>query len=79
MVERDRTGLQQAQSGLIDDVLRSRITDEREVAARAQALGLRATGRYLPAVVRVDRSKAGWTRLPPTGAMSDCSTPSRTR
>jgi PucR family transcriptional regulator, purine catabolism regulatory protein len=58
MVERDRTGLQhQAQSGLIDDVLRSRITDEREVAARAQALGLRATGRYLPAVVRVDRSE----------------------
>ena len=66
MVERDRTGLQhQAQSGLIDDVLRSRITDEREVAARAQALGLRATGRYLPAVVRVDRSEG---RLDPVAA-----------
>jgi purine catabolism regulator len=66
MVERDRTGLQhQAQSGLIDDVLRSRITDEREVAARAQALGLRATGRYLPAVVRVNRSEG---RLDPVAA-----------
>ena len=66
MVERDRTGLQhQAQSGLIDDVLRSRITDEREVAARAQALGLRATGRYLPAVLRVDRSEG---RLDPVAA-----------
>jgi purine catabolism regulator len=66
MVERDRTGLQhQAQSGLIDDVLRSRITDEREVAARAQALGLRAATRYLPAVVRVDRSTG---RLDPVAA-----------
>jgi PucR family transcriptional regulator, purine catabolism regulatory protein len=66
MIERDRTGLQQqAQSGLIDDVLRSRITDEREVAARAQALGLRASTRYLPAVVRVDRSSG---RLDPVAA-----------
>lgn len=56
MVERDRTGLQQqAQSGLIDDVLRGRITDEREAAARAHALGLRAAAHYLPAVVRVQR------------------------
>jgi len=56
MIERDRTGLhQQAQSGLIDDVLQGRITDEREAAARAHALGLREAARYLPVVVRVDR------------------------
>lgn len=56
MIERDRSGLQhQAQSGLIDDVARGRITDEHEAAARAHALGLRASARYLPAVVRVER------------------------
>jgi PucR family transcriptional regulator, purine catabolism regulatory protein len=55
MIERNLTGLhQQAQSGLIDDVLQGRITDEREVAARAHALGLRRAARYLPVVVRVD-------------------------
>ncbi|MDZ7882550.1 MAG: PucR family transcriptional regulator ligand-binding domain-containing protein [Mycobacterium sp.] len=57
MIERDRTGLHhQAQSGLIDDVSRGRIADEREVAARAHALGLRSAARYLPVVVRVDRT-----------------------
>ncbi|MEH3142676.1 MAG: PucR family transcriptional regulator [Mycobacterium kyogaense] len=56
MIEQDRTGLQhQAQSGLIDDVLRGRLTDERELAARAQALGLRRVSRYLPATVRAER------------------------
>jgi purine catabolism regulator len=56
MIERNRSGLhQQAQSGLIDDVLAGRITDEREAAARAHALGLRRATRYLPVVVRVDR------------------------
>jgi PucR family transcriptional regulator, purine catabolism regulatory protein len=56
MIERNRSGLhQQAQSGLINDVLRSRITDEREAAARAHALGLRRAARYFPVVVRVDR------------------------
>lgn len=59
MVERDRSGLQhQAQSGLIDDVLRGRITDERNAAARAHALGLKAGAPYLPVVVRVDRHVA---------------------
>ncbi|CAJ1585877.1 PucR family transcriptional regulator [[Mycobacterium] wendilense] len=53
MVERDRTGLQhQAQGGLIDDVLRGRISDDRDAAARAHALGLRKAAQYLPAVVR---------------------------
>jgi PucR family transcriptional regulator, purine catabolism regulatory protein len=60
MIERDRSGLQQqAQSGLIDDVLQHRITDEREVAARAHALGLRTAARYYPMVVRVGRSGQG--------------------
>lgn len=56
MIERNRSGLhQQAQSGLIDDVAQGRITDEREAAARAHALGLRKATRYLPVVVHVDR------------------------
>lgn len=56
MVERNNTGLhQQAQSGLIDDVLGGRVADEREAAARAHALGLRKTARYLPLVVSVER------------------------
>ncbi|KRD12035.1 PucR family transcriptional regulator [Mycobacterium sp. Root265] len=59
MIERDRTGLHhQAQSGLIDDVLRGRITDEREAAARAHALGLRSAARYTPVAVRVGRAAA---------------------
>ena len=57
MVERSRTGLhQQAQSGLIDDVLQGRVADERDVAARAHALGLRKATRYHPVMVRVERS-----------------------
>jgi PucR family transcriptional regulator, purine catabolism regulatory protein len=53
MIERDRSGLhQQAQSGLIDDVLRNRVSDERETAARAHALGLRKASKYYPLVVR---------------------------
>ena len=56
MIEQDRTGLQhQAQSGLIDDVMRGRITDERDVAARAQALGLRRAASYVPVTVRAVR------------------------
>ena len=59
MIERSRSGLQQqAQSGLIDDVLRGRVADERDVAARAHALGLRTASRYHPAVVRVARSRS---------------------
>jgi PucR family transcriptional regulator, purine catabolism regulatory protein len=59
MMERSRSGLhQQAQSGLIGDVLQSRITDEREAAARAHALGLRKAARYFPVAVRIDRAVA---------------------
>ena len=54
MIERDRAGLhQQAQSGLIDEVLRDRMSDEREIAVRAHALGLRKASRYFPVTVRV--------------------------
>ena len=60
MIERDRSGLhQQAQSGLIDDVLRNRVTDEREITARAHALGLRKTSRYHPVVVRTEDPSTG--------------------
>ncbi len=53
MIERDQSGLhRQAQSGLIDDVLRNRVSDEREIAARATSLGLRKAARYYPLVVR---------------------------
>ncbi|MBO0677455.1 PucR family transcriptional regulator [Mycolicibacterium sp. S2-37] len=58
MIERNRTGLhQQAQSGLVEDVLGGRIADEREIAARAHALGLRVQAAYHPVVVRVGRSQ----------------------
>lgn len=56
MIERDRSSLQQeAQSGLIDDVLNCWVIDERDVAARAHALGLQTSTLYLPAAVRVAR------------------------
>ncbi|HTI75033.1 MAG TPA: PucR family transcriptional regulator [Mycobacterium sp.] len=60
MIERDRSGLhQQAQSGLIDDVIRNRVTDEREITARAHALGLRKASRYHPVVVRTEDASTG--------------------
>jgi purine catabolism regulator len=59
MVERSRVGLhQQAQSGLIDDVLQGRITDDDEATARAHALGLGTVRRYHPVVIRVERRGA---------------------
>jgi purine catabolism regulator len=58
LIEWNQSGLhQQAQSGLIEDVLQSRITDEWEIAARAHALGLRKAARYFPVVVRVEHSR----------------------
>jgi PucR family transcriptional regulator, purine catabolism regulatory protein len=58
MIERNQSGLhQQAQSGFIDDVLQGRVTDGREIDARAHALGLRAASRYLPLVIRVERTR----------------------
>ncbi|BBX17853.1 PucR family transcriptional regulator [Mycolicibacterium duvalii] len=59
MVERNNTGLhQQAQSGLIDDVLQGRVADAREASARAHALGLGKATRYHPVVVRVEQTAA---------------------
>ncbi len=54
MAERDQLDLErQAQAGLIDDVLRERIRDEKEVAARAAALGVTPSAEYVPATLRV--------------------------
>jgi purine catabolism regulator len=56
LIEQNRSGLyQQAQSGLIEDVLQRRINDEGETAARAHALGLAKRPRYFPMVVRAER------------------------
>ena len=54
MIEQDRTALElRAQSGLIDDMRRGRVTDEAEATARAHALGLRPALTYLPLTVQV--------------------------
>ncbi|MEC3914889.1 PucR family transcriptional regulator [Nocardia sp. CDC160] len=54
MVERDRFGLhRQAQTGLIDDMVTGRVTDEREAAALAAALGLARRARYVPLAVDI--------------------------
>jgi purine catabolism regulator len=57
MVEQNRSSLElRAQSGLVDDVRRGRITDEAEATARAHALGLRPALTYVPMVVRLGES-----------------------
>lgn len=49
MIERDRFGLhRQAQTGLIDDMVDGRLTDERDAVALAAALGLARRARYVP-------------------------------
>lgn len=54
MVEQDRSALeQQAQSGLVDDMRRGRISDEAEATARAYALGLKPGLTYLPVTIRI--------------------------
>lgn len=59
MVEQNRSSLElRAQSGLVDDLLRGRITDEAEATARAHALGLRPALTYVPMAVRL-RESAG--------------------
>jgi len=53
MVEQNRSSLElRAQSGLVDDLRRGRITDEAEATARAHALGLRPALTYVPMAVR---------------------------
>ncbi|GAY16894.1 PucR family transcriptional regulator ligand-binding domain-containing protein [Mycobacterium sp. shizuoka-1] len=57
MVEQNRSSLElRAQSGLVDDLRRGRITDEAEATARAHALGLRPALTYLPMAVRLRES-----------------------
>lgn len=54
MIERDRFGLhRQAQTGLIDDMVNGRLTDERDAVALAAALGLARRARYVPIAVDV--------------------------
>lgn len=54
MVEQNRTAVeQQAQSGLLDELRRGRISDETEATARANALGLRTGLTYFPITVRM--------------------------
>lgn len=59
MVEQNRTSLElRAQSGLVDDLRRGRITDEAEATARAHALGLRPALTYVPMAARLRESAA---------------------
>ncbi|MGW2665258.1 PucR family transcriptional regulator [Nocardia tengchongensis] len=54
MIERDRFGLhRQAQTGLIDDMVNGRLSDERDAVALAAALGLARRARYVPVAVDV--------------------------
>ncbi|MVU76723.1 PucR family transcriptional regulator [Nocardia sp. ET3-3] len=54
MIERDRFGLhRQAQTGLIDDMVTGRVTDERDAVALAAALGLARRARYVPLAVEI--------------------------
>jgi purine catabolism regulator len=59
MVEQNRSSLElRAQSGLVDDLRRGRITDEAEATARAHTLGLRPALTYVPMAIRL-RESAG--------------------
>ncbi|WP_327144900.1 PucR family transcriptional regulator [Nocardia sp. NBC_01327] len=54
MVERDRFGLhRQAQTGLIDDMINGRLSDERDALALAATLGLARRARYIPLAIDV--------------------------
>ncbi|MTE13334.1 PucR family transcriptional regulator [Nocardia aurantiaca] len=54
MIERDRFGLhRQAQTGLVDDMVNGRLTDERDAVALAATLGLARRARYVPLAVEV--------------------------
>ena len=54
MAERQQSSIEhQAQSGLVDAVIRGALRDEAEVSARARALGLRSSRSYLPAVMAI--------------------------
>lgn len=54
MAQRQQSSIEhQAQSGLVDAVIRGALRDEAEVSARARALGLRPSRSYLPAVMAI--------------------------
>lgn len=56
MIEKDQVSLeQQAQSGLIEDILRGDIDTERDALARARALSMRSGVMFVPLVIRVLR------------------------
>lgn len=56
MLQQERDALVvHALGGLLDDLLSGRVTDDAEALARAGALGLAASGRYVPLAVRLPR------------------------
>ena len=56
MLEQDRDALLvQALGGLLDDMISGRITDEADALARAGALGMAVSARYIPLVIKVPR------------------------
>lgn len=60
MLEQDRDALLvQALGGLLDDLVSGRITDEADALARAGALGLAVSARYVPLVVKIPRGSGG--------------------
>lgn len=60
MLEQDRDALLvQALGGLLDDLVSGRMTDEADALARAGALGLAVSARYVPLVVKVPRGPGG--------------------
>nr|WP_206323686.1 PucR family transcriptional regulator [Streptomyces sp. HNM0574] len=60
MLQQERDALVvQALGGLLDDLLSGRVGDESEALARAGALGLAPSTRYVPLVVRVPRLPEG--------------------
>lgn len=60
MIEQDRDALLvQALGGLLDDLVSGRITDEADALARAGALGLAVSARYIPLVIKVPRAPGG--------------------
>jgi purine catabolism regulator len=60
MLEQDRDALLvQALGGLLDDLVSGRITDETDALARARALGLAVSARYVPLVIKVPRGSGG--------------------
>lgn len=60
MIEQDRDALLvQALGGLLDDLVSGRVTEEADALARAGALGLAVSARYIPLVIKVARGPGG--------------------